>query len=222
MEFKTPYNGDSSAVRLINSKIPFSRDLKLANTVLVGSRRSKATLAPICLGQCVQFHQFRIQNLFANELSDAVTLLHLEWHFGMVEQNDANVSAVVLVNNTSANIDEVLNSQARARGNATICSFGHFHLDIGFDQLLAMGWDYVIVGTASEKCEQLRGECLGEVLLGLVSVSEMIHYIPAQIIASGFVRSSGWGVSISRQFGKSEGALRFLQHFPIEWHDLFF
>lgn len=63
----------------------------------------------------------------------------------MVEQDNANISAVILVDNASSNVNEILDSQARSWGNTTVAALWELDLDVCLDDELATSWNNAIV-----------------------------------------------------------------------------
>lgn len=68
---------------------------------LVCSCGPKSSLSAFSCRQGIHLLESWIENPFADKLSDAIAFGHREVDFGMVEQNHADVPAIVLVHDTS-------------------------------------------------------------------------------------------------------------------------
>lgn len=78
----------------------------------------------------------------------------------MIEQNNANISPIVLIDYSSSNVDKVLGSQSGTGSHPTIATSRNFDLNIGENDLLAMCGNCVVVGTVQIiKTIQLGNEC---------------------------------------------------------------
>lgn len=74
---------------------------------LVGACASESSSAALSIGQCWNFLERWVEDSFADELSNAVTLGDGEFNVRMIEQDDPNVSAVIFVDNAGSDIDEI-------------------------------------------------------------------------------------------------------------------
>lgn len=136
----------------------------------MGSGGSEAVGAAFRVGQRSDLFQFWIDNTFADQLRNTVAALHLERFGTVVEQDDAHVATVVLVNDASAHIDEMLGSQAGTRSYTSVASGRHLDLQIGQGNKLASGGNRVVVCAKTVKCMLYYGvvitmNCLGEHLV---------------------------------------------------------
>jgi hypothetical protein len=76
---------------------------------------TKSTFPSFCLVQTLYLFNVRAANAFENELSNTVSPSDLKCLVRMVEQNNAHIAAVIGINHTGANINVVLQGQARTR-----------------------------------------------------------------------------------------------------------
>lgn len=65
----------------------------------------------------------------------------------MVEKHHSHVTAIVLINHTSASVDKVLDSQARAGSHATIGAMGDMNGQVSLDNALATSRNGCILRT---------------------------------------------------------------------------
>lgn len=68
---------------------------------------SESTFATGGVGETVCLDDCRIYDAFTNQLSDAITFLDIKIFIRMIEQNDANIAAVILIDDTSTNVDKI-------------------------------------------------------------------------------------------------------------------
>lgn len=93
-----------------------------------------------------------------DQLSYAVSLVDLEVLAAMVEQNHPNGSSVVVVYNSSANVDHLLHGQAGSRGNARVRVGRDGDGEVRLDESLASGGDRGLVGTGEQESQRRRIE----------------------------------------------------------------
>lgn len=74
----------------------------------------------------------------------------LEVNIAVIEEDNAHISAVVLVYHASPRVDEVLHSQSRAWSNAGICPTGSSDREVRLYNALAAGWDDSVLRTANQ------------------------------------------------------------------------
>ena len=91
----------------------------------------------VCVCVCVRAHVY--------------TCITFKVHIRVVEENDADVAPVVLVNDPGPGIYEVLPGQARPWCDAAVGSGWHFDGDVSLHHLLASGWHRAVVGAASRE-----------------------------------------------------------------------
>ena len=106
--------GRSSRVRLDYNR----RRLSLLG--LESTRGSESSRTPVRGVQVLHLHNLRRGDALEDELSDAVTLLHLKVLLAVVEQDDADVAAVIVVDDARAGVDEVLPRESGPRGDARV------------------------------------------------------------------------------------------------------
>lgn len=82
-----------------------------------------------------------------DKLSHAVALVDLEVLATMVEQNNPNRPAVVVVHNSSANVDHLLHGQTGSRGDTRVRVGRDGDGEVRLDESLASGGDCGLVGT---------------------------------------------------------------------------
>lgn len=68
---------------------------------LFRSGRTESTLTTFSLCEGRHFLQGRVEDSFANELSDAVSLGHIEVLVGMIEEDNPQVASVIFIHDTS-------------------------------------------------------------------------------------------------------------------------
>lgn len=73
-------------------------DYKIFRLIL--SRRTKSPLPTFGLTQCLDLLQAGIEDPFADELSNAISFGDLEFSLRMIEHDHANVSAIVLIDDS--------------------------------------------------------------------------------------------------------------------------
>lgn len=88
-----------------------------------------------------------------SEYADAVLLrcshqLTLEVCIAMVEEQHQDFAPVILINDTSTDVYEVLGSQTRAWGNTAICTMRHMDGDACLHRVLPASRDDAILSTA--------------------------------------------------------------------------
>ena len=81
------------------------------------------------------------EHLLENQLGNAIAFLDDKVLLTKVEENHANGTAVVIVDDTGTSVDKVLHSQARAGGHTAICAFRDGDADVGGDNGLGLGRD---------------------------------------------------------------------------------
>jgi hypothetical protein len=74
----------------------------------------------------------------------------LEVYVAVVEENNTNVTPIVFIDDTSTNIDEILDCKARARGHTSIGAGGNGNGKISLRDTLAAGRDHNIVSTVNK------------------------------------------------------------------------
>lgn len=116
---------------------------------LVGAGWTESTFASNGISEAFGFFDDRIGDAFANQLCDTVTFLNLKIDVRKIEQNDANVAAVVLIDDTGTNVNWIFPCQARTWCNTAVGSFWHLDLNVGLNELFATSRNNVIVGTAN-------------------------------------------------------------------------
>lgn len=104
----------STRVRLDYNRPPLS----LLGLETAGGSETART--PVRGVQVLDLRNLRRGDALEDELSDAVTLLHLEVLLAVVEQDDADVAAVVVVHDARAGIDEVLPREPGPRRDARV------------------------------------------------------------------------------------------------------
>lgn len=73
----------------------------------------------------------------------------------MVEQDNANIAAVIFVDDSSSDVDEILDGQARSWGNATVAALWELDLDVSLDDELATSRNNAIVSAVEKKLVNL-------------------------------------------------------------------
>ena len=81
---------------------------------------SETARTPVRGVQVLDLRNLRRGDALEDELSDAVTLLHLEVLLAVVEQDDADVAAVIVVDDARAGVDEVLPRESGPGGDARV------------------------------------------------------------------------------------------------------
>lgn len=117
---------------------------------------TESTCTTCRFSEAVSLNDFWINDAFANQLSDAITFFDIEINVRVIEQNHANIAAVVLVNDASTNIDEILPCQSRAWCDTSICSIRHFDLNVSLYQCFSASRHNEIVCTAIHKEKIMR------------------------------------------------------------------
>ena len=140
---------------------------------LESTRGSESSRTPVRGVQVLHLHNLRRGDALEDELSDAVTLLHLEVLLAVVEQDDADVAAVIVVDDARAGVDEVLPRESGPGGDARVgvlrgrmvpwmsvdaaeqktkkakrrvrAHLGDGDGEVGLDEFLAAGGHYVVV-----------------------------------------------------------------------------
>lgn len=113
-----------------------------------GSSASESSSSALGVAQSWKFLQSWVEDSFANQLGDTVALSDSKLDIRVVEQNDANVAAVIFVNDSSSDIDEVLSCQSRTRSDAAIATFGKLNLDVRFDNELSTGRNHAVISAS--------------------------------------------------------------------------
>lgn len=75
----------------------------------------------------------------------------LEIDIAVVEKDNTDVTPVVLIDNTSASVDEILDGQPRARGDTSVGAVRNGDGQVGFGDTLATSRDYDILRTAMSR-----------------------------------------------------------------------
>lgn len=68
---------------------------------LISSRGTESSLSSLCLAQCLDLFQGRIEDPFTDELGNAISFGDLEFGLCVIEHDNANVPAIVLIDDTS-------------------------------------------------------------------------------------------------------------------------
>merc|ERR550519_193339 len=82
--------------------------------------------------QFLYFDELWCADLFYHKLRDAITFVHLKWFVVVIEENDADITTVVVIHHTGPNIDEMFGSQSRSRSHASVGPTRQHHCDVGF------------------------------------------------------------------------------------------
>lgn len=117
--------------------------------ILIGSSASESAGTALCVAQVCDFLDGRIEDALADQLSNAIALGNGKVYVRVVEQDDADISTIVLVNDSSADVNEVLDCQTRARGDAAVTAFRKLDLDVSLDDSLATSRNHDIVSAES-------------------------------------------------------------------------
>lgn len=110
-----------------------------------GTDKPAAHLLNVCHADALQ-----------DELSHAVSLVDREVLAAMVEQNHPNGSSVVVVYNSSANVDHLLHGQTGSRGNARVRVGRDGDGEVRLDESLASGGDGGLVRTGGRQKQMRR------------------------------------------------------------------
>lgn len=93
-------------ITVLNRKVT-SIIVRNKREILVGARRTKAASTTSCVAQFLDLFQDGIVDALEDQLSDAVSFGNGKFNLGVVEQHDADVSSVIFINDSSANVDKV-------------------------------------------------------------------------------------------------------------------
>ncbi len=74
-------------------------------------------------------------------LGNPISLLDLESDVGMVEENNTEGTAIIFVNNTGADVDEIFGGESGARSHAAVGAVRHGNFEIGRNDGLAASLD---------------------------------------------------------------------------------
>lgn len=159
---------------------------------LFGSSWTETTSTTIRFGQTVGLNQCRVDDTFTNQLSDTVTLFHIKINVRVIEQNNTNISTIVLVDNAGAHINEIFPCQTWTRCYTAICPVRYFNLDVSLHQSFSASWNNCIVCTV----KSLRTLIIIENQENDVSFC----IIPSQIKSGSLLGSFGRLICIFRQF----------------------
>lgn len=84
--------------------------------------RSKAACTPLCFIQSVDLDDVGHRDPLQDELGDAVADVDLELAIAKIEEDDADLAAVIGVDDAGADVDAVLDGEAGARGDAAVAA----------------------------------------------------------------------------------------------------
>ena len=112
----------------------------------VPPRAPETPRAPGGLVEILHFLHLGHDNFLEDELSDAVAPFNFEIRLGVVEEDDADGTAVIVVDHAGTGIDELLEGQARAGGDAGVGAPRDGDREVRLDQAFAAGGDDRIVG----------------------------------------------------------------------------
>lgn len=116
---------------------------------LLDASWTKAAFATDCFSEAISFDDLWINDTFTDQLSDAVTFLDIEIDLRVIEQNDTNIAAVVLIDDTSSDVDEIFPGQAWSWSNTSISSVWHFDLDISLYQCFTTCRNNGVIGAVN-------------------------------------------------------------------------
>lgn len=100
---------------------------------LVCSSASKASSTTLGIGQCSNFLQAWVENSFANKLSYAITFGDSELNIGMIEQDNADISTIIFIDYSRADVDEVFGGQTWAWSDTAVTAFRKLDLNVSFN-----------------------------------------------------------------------------------------
>lgn len=116
---------------------------------LVGAGASEAASSTLGLAQRLDFLELWIEDLLADQLCNAVAFGDGELDIRMIEEDDTQIAAIILVHHSRSNIYEVLGGESGSGSDASIAAFGKFDLDVGLDDHLASSRDHAVVGAVN-------------------------------------------------------------------------
>lgn len=116
-----------------------------------GSSATESSCAALSVAQGWKLLECWIEDSLADQLGNAVSLSDGELDFRMVKQNDANVAAIVFVDDSGSNVDEVLGCQSGAWGDASVAALGKLDLDVSLDDELTASRNNAVIGAVGGK-----------------------------------------------------------------------
>eukprot|EP00302_Diacronema_sp_CCMP2436_P014728 CAMPEP_0179877404 /NCGR_PEP_ID=MMETSP0982-20121206/24775_1 /TAXON_ID=483367 /ORGANISM="non described non described, Strain CCMP 2436" /LENGTH=177 /DNA_ID=CAMNT_0021770007 /DNA_START=200 /DNA_END=730 /DNA_ORIENTATION=+ len=109
------------------------------------ARGAEAALPTHRLVERVHLHHLGRRDLLEHELGDAVAAIDLEVALAVIEENDAHVAPVVLVDHPRTHVDEMLPREAGARSDAAVVARGDRYLQVRLAERLAARGHHAVV-----------------------------------------------------------------------------
>lgn len=105
-----PWNNNERIAEENLIKYNESERFQRARHQLIDASWTKTAIAASRFGECVNLDDIGISNAFANQLCNAIALLDFERRGRVVEENDADIAAVILIDDAGPNVDEIFHS----------------------------------------------------------------------------------------------------------------
>lgn len=104
------------------------------------SCRAEASGSSDGLGEVLHFLDFGSRDLFDDELCNAIALFYGKVGISEVEEKDAEQTAVVFVDDTSAYINTVLTGQTASRRYSSVVAGWNGETDAGLNDFATAAW----------------------------------------------------------------------------------
>ena len=100
---------------------------------LLHAGAAKSTSTTLGLGQFFHLHNGSHVDFFKNQLSNAISYVDRKVFRAKVEQNDTDISAVVGVNNSGADVDSLFDSKTGTGGDPCVGASRTSNANVGLD-----------------------------------------------------------------------------------------